>query len=272
VARIDRLHPVTSSAVVLGLVVVLTVIDYQLGAERSLGAAHLLPAGLAVWAFGRMVGLATALVSAVCWTAVANYAPASGVPPAPAWTLLSNSLLFVLAAMGLWAFRVAYAHERGMARSDELTGLPNRHAFVERARVELERARRGGHPLSVAFIDVDDFKLLNDRLGHSAGDGALRAVAGELLAGARSLDLVARLGGDEFAVLLPGLDGPEAGAAAARLHGAASLSCSAGCVTWRALPADIDELLRQADAVMYAVKREGKGRLRHEIIDRRVGG
>ena len=266
VARIDRLHAVTAGALVAALLGAMVTIDYRFGADVSLGAVYLLPAGLAIWSFGRTAGLATAVVAAICWSAVAQLAPPSGIPIAWAWTLIANALLFVLAALGLGAFQAAYVHERRMARADELTGLPNRHAFLERARFELERARRARRPLSVAFIDLDDFKTLNDQLGHSAGDGALRTVAGELVDGARRVDLVARIGGDEFAVLLPDADAAAAQTAAARLQAATTIQCSVGCVTWLALPSTVDEMLRQADALMYEVKREGQGQLRHHVI------
>ena len=94
----------------------------------------------------------------------------------------------------------------GAARTDALTGIPNRRAFEERFEEELAAARRAGRPLTVAVGDLDGFKLVNDRLGHQAGDDALRRVARELAKWKRRSDVNARVGGEEFALLLPGVD------------------------------------------------------------------
>lgn len=268
IARLHRLGRGPAVALTVGLLVGFTALDVQFGSDRSLAPFYLLPAGIAVWALGRTAGLLTAAASAVCWTVVSRFAPASGDPIAGAWGLLSNVLLFLLAALGLGAFRAAYVHERGLARVDELTGLANRHAFLERAEAELVRACRSGRPISMAFVDVDDFKLLNDQLGHAAGDGALRAVADELRGAVRAVDLVARIGGDEFAVLLPDIDVEGAAAAARRIRAELTLACSTGCVTWMDPPTAIDQLLRQADRLMYDVKHDGKGEARHEVVRR----
>jgi GGDEF domain-containing protein len=89
------------------------------------------------------------------------------------------------------------------ADADPLTGLANHRAFHDRLRTEVERAQRYGRPLSLACLDVDGFKDVNDQFGHPAGDKVLREVAARLTTVARTADLVARIGGDEFAILLP---------------------------------------------------------------------
>jgi diguanylate cyclase (GGDEF)-like protein len=92
------------------------------------------------------------------------------------------------------------------ARHDFLTGLPNRQAFQERITEETERARRYGRPLSILMVDIDNFKLVNDTLGHDAGDIVLRKVALALQSSLRNVDFVARFGGEEFVVILPETD------------------------------------------------------------------
>lgn len=164
------------------------------------------------------------------------------------------------------AYAVAQAHSELTMRAttDALTGLANRAAFTAALTAALER---GVEPdVSVLFIDLDDFKSINDRFGHEAGDQVLREVAGRLRRAARPGDVCARLGGDEFAVLLPGAGADAAEQAAQRLADSiraplrrvgdvlVPLSASVGAAT---VPAgtDPETLLRQADAAMYTAKR-----------------
>jgi diguanylate cyclase (GGDEF)-like protein len=156
---------------------------------------------------------------------------------------------------------------------DSLTGLPNRALFLDRLSHAGERsARQSGMPFTVLFIDVDDFKVVNDSLGHLVGDRLLTAVAERISSCLRSQDTVARLGGDEFAVLLEGSSVQEAAAAADRvlqaLHEPFALvdgqyvhvSASIGLVTTSGGREQPEELLRDADVAMYRAKVEGKHR------------
>ena len=160
------------------------------------------------------------------------------------------------------------AHE---AFHDSLTGMPNRDLFLDRLSFAVGRASRSGNPVGVLFIDIDDFKTINDSLGHRAGDELLQAVAQRLEACLRPSDTIARLGGDEFAVLIEEIeDTTDAAAAAGRMLDAladpiavegrevyvgASVGIAAG-------PEDAETLLRDADLAMYRAKAEGKGRYR----------
>jgi diguanylate cyclase (GGDEF)-like protein/PAS domain S-box-containing protein len=151
---------------------------------------------------------------------------------------------------------------------DPLTGLANRALFRDRVSHALALAQRRGSPVTVLFLDLDDFKTVNDSLGHAEGDRLLIAAAERFLACARSADTVARLGGDEFAILIEGADGPEGlpeRLAAAMSHpfslsgNQVRVTASIGVAS--ASPEDrADDLLRNADMAMYAAKRHGKGR------------
>ncbi len=158
---------------------------------------------------------------------------------------------------------------------DPVTGLANRHLFRNRVDHALHHHRRDGLPLAVLFIDLDDFKTVNDSLGHAAGDLLLREVAARFGACARAADTVARLGGDEFAVLLDQSTGAEAVRLAERLLEAleppllvdgkevfprASIGIAVASA-WDSRPGpDADALLRDADVAMYMAKSQGKGR------------
>ena len=157
-----------------------------------------------------------------------------------------------------------YQHVQKAARTDALTGLLNHGAMRVRIREEIARARRDGTTLSLAIIDLDDFKRVNDVRGHQAGDELLRRVATLLQTELRPYDQVARYGGDEFVLLLPGSDEADARAIAERVRdtvaGELAGACSLGVAAWRD-GLDPDGLLEHADRALLLAKRTGKGRV-----------
>jgi diguanylate cyclase (GGDEF)-like protein len=166
------------------------------------------------------------------------------------------------------ALRERHEQLARQAHTDSMTELPNRHAFSEALRGMLARS---GRKAAVLFIDLDDFKYVNDTLGHAAGDAVLCEVAGRLAAATRTCEIAARLGGDEFAVALDTSDDPSAPAAVAeRIHRALArpvvvgghrveVGCSIGIATADPHTEDVDALLRCSDFAMYMAKSQGKG-------------
>ncbi|MDM7952555.1 MAG: EAL domain-containing protein [Cyanobium sp. CZS 25K] len=165
---------------------------------------------------------------------------------------------------------------RQMAYEDPLTRLPNRSLLSQRLGEELERARCDGTHLAVGYLDLDNFKPINDSHGHAVGDQLLVAVAERLCRCLRPGDTVGRLGGDEFVVILPGLSSlAELESLGERLLSAVAQPTLLGetlsvtvstSIGFRLVPpdaADPDTLLRQADQAMYAAKRDGPGRMHH---------
>lgn len=158
-----------------------------------------------------------------------------------------------------------------MAVTDDLTGLANRRSFRQQAEAEINRCRRYGRPLCLAVLDLDQFKRINDRLGHQVGDEVLRAVAQIGRQQVRQSDLLARVGGDEMALLLPETDLEQAQALAGRLTaaicrqpldtsaGPVSVGLSLGLASLDSLDSQhqtLDRLLQEADRRMYGAKPE----------------
>nr|WP_286195580.1 EAL domain-containing protein [Synechococcus sp. CCAP 1479/9] len=169
---------------------------------------------------------------------------------------------------------------RQLAYEDPLTRLPNRSLLSQRLGEELERARRNGTHLAVGYLDLDNFKPINDSHGHAVGDQLLVAVAERLCRCLRPGDTVGRLGGDEFVVILPGLSslaeleplGEQLLSAVAQptLIGETLCVALSTSIGFRLVPpddADPDTLLRQADQAMYAAKRDGPGRMHHFDVE-----
>jgi len=194
----------------------------------------------------------------------------------------------LLAAAATGIIRVILEHDaiqREMsrqARTDPLTGLLNRRAFLDSIGRRIDRLDREGLPGTLLFLDMDNFKPLNDRRGHDVGDDALCIMGALLRTTVRPADLVARFGGDEFAIWLDGADELAAAerAEALRVDGPAALAhlgegthpsvgLSIGIATrWPTRPETLDDLIRRADRVMYEVKRAGGGQWRVAPADK----
>jgi len=168
------------------------------------------------------------------------------------------------------------AREEAKATLDSVTGLPNRRALHDRARLELNRARREKQSLSVIMMDIDRFKQINDEFGHAVGDDALLQAAEALQKGTRDYDYTGRWGGDEFLAVLPGTPLSQAALVAERIRASVetihirrsgadsmALRCSLGvaCSSSASHPVELKELLRQADDALYRAKEEGRNRV-----------
>lgn len=184
-----------------------------------------------------------------------------------AFTPEDLNVLTVVARYLAGAFEVARLHEqlRELATTDPLTRLPNRRAILERLHAELSRAHRYDEMVSVALVDFDDFKRLNDTRGHLVGDAVLVAVAEALKARVRAHDVPGRLGGDEFLLLFPQTHREAARPIIDRVREVVvtlngngtpiTVTLSYGLATWPQDGPDVDSLLAAADHQLYAMKR-----------------
>lgn len=242
----------------------------QTDVELAFASFGLLPTLFIAWMGGRKNGLIMAFLAAAIWVVsdivTGRQFSSTWIPWANAATrLVTYSLVVVLIS----EVRIQFERAKEHAMRDELTGLLNRRAFLEIGNLEVVRSKRYTHTLSVIFMDLDNFKQLNDSNGHDAGDAALQAVAKALLTTLRSNDQVARLGGDEFAILLPEIGYDDAIEAGNKLSGAVNgalgmfpnVTASIGVAWFGEINLAFPEMLKAADELMYEVKASGKGNL-----------
>ncbi|HEX2090609.1 MAG TPA: GGDEF domain-containing protein [Actinomycetota bacterium] len=261
-----------SVAITLGL----ATIDVATGPEISFSIFYLAPVGLAAWLTTRPIAYGIAVLSAATWLVADHLAGATySHPSIPYWNASVRLGFFAIVAELLLSLRRHLRNEQILARTDPLTGVANPRAFLEAVDAELYRARRYARPLSLAYIDLDDFKRVNDQLGHSAGDELLRFIAQHVVRNVRASDVVGRLGGDEFAILLPETDsvGAKAAAGKVRRHlnnamadSPTSVTLSIGAVTFQSPPASADDAVNIADRLMYEVKGGGKDDVAHQSV------
>lgn len=265
------------------LIAVIGWIDYATGPDVGFSLFYLAPIAACAWYLGRGPGTALAVIAAAFWL----FAEAGWTEDPRALTVGWNAFTRLVIYIAV-AFLVALARsdrdrlaalneklvaalgaETDLARTDRLTGLANSRRFLEELSVEMRSETR---PVCVAFIDIDNFKALNDRYGHAAGDEFLRRAAAVVLEATRSSDVVARMGGDEFAVLFRRVSPEDAAKAAARIIQRiqragegwtdAGVGASIGVAWFPGPPASPEEILKEADAAMYAAKAAGKGAVR----------
>lgn len=271
--------------VAASLVAIVTIgwLDVVSGPRIGMSLFYLMPIVACGWWVGRSAAMITAIAAAVAWLG-ADVATQSLEEAASAWNGLTRMAIYVFVGVSVAISRrdrtrlaELLALSESLARNDALTGLANRRAFDERLRSELPRLARSGDPLCVAYLDLDDFKGVNDRYGHARGDALLQAIATELRACVRASDLAARLGGDELAILLVDVSADDARRTCERILErvralgrelpGTRLGVSVGVAWFASPPSSPDEVLRRADEAMYEAKRSGKNRIVVTIAD-----
>jgi len=209
---VGRMSPRELGAFCVALVGVLGVVDHSTGYEISFSVFYLVPVSISSWYIGRGLGIWISVLSAFVWLSVditAGNQYSNMI--IPFWNAAVRLVFFIVVTNLLTAQRRTLVREMENARIDALTGLRNTKSFLAEAESLWDLATRHGHPTSLAYLDLDNFKNVNDVYGHAVGDAALRAVASILSESLRRTDVLGRLGGDEFAVLLP--ETPRDGAA-----------------------------------------------------------
>ena len=267
---------VRAAILVFSGILLIAAVDFLSGFELRVFPLYYAPIALAAWSFGKGPAMLAACASAFGWLTANQLA---GQQYSHSWIWAANTFVqgasFGIVGYLVAGLRLALTREQMLSRTDPLSGLMNHRAFYDESKRLLRLCRRGRRPVTLAYLDLDDFKAVNDLHGHLAGDDLLRAVGHALQSTVRLSDLAARLGGDEFAVLLPELGADEAGQAVTRIRDAitqvlrrapAPVTLSIGAVTWLAAPDDVETMVQKADSVMYAMKKEGKNRIRLDMV------
>lgn len=170
--------------------------------------------------------------------------------------------------------RLQLEREQVLARVDPLTGAVNSRQFHKMLQLEMDRHKRYGRPFSLAYIDLDNFKKINDQKGHSEGDKALRSVIKCVKKNARSTDVVGRMGGDEFAILLPEVGKQDARIVLEKMQknllkdmqaNSWPVTFSIGLLICQRLPETPDDAIKLVDQLMYGIKHNGKNAIAYGI-------
>ena len=257
----------------LALIGGLGFLDYVTGYELAFSLFYLIPVSLVAWRTDQRLGIIAALASALVWLAAdvgaGNF---YSQPFIYAWNTLIRLSFFVIPVLLLSTLKRTLEREKELARTDYLTGAANSRFFYDLLTMEIDRLQRFGRPFTLAYFDLDNFKIVNDRFGHLAGDDVLRTVVASAKKNLRRTDIMARLCGDEFALLLPETDQESARIAIAKIRGGLlmemrrhdwPITFSIGVLTCSAAPDSTEELVKIADELMYQAKRDGKDAIRY---------
>ena len=260
----------------LALVANIGLFDYLTGPELSFAVLYFIPIALAAWWGGLAPALLLAMASVVSWQTV-EIAEGSRIHPSiQVWNGLTRFGIFVITSSLLARLRLSLVIEKKLARSDQLTGAANGRTFYESVSQAVERSLRTANPLTLVYLDLDNFKWLNDTRGHAAGDEALCLLVQTVHDQIRITDLLARIGGDEFALLLLDCDDEDAKMVLDRLQDQFAqemnrrswpVTMSIGSMTFARPLRDVDAMVRYADNLMYTAKKHGKNRIVCEVMN-----
>ncbi|MBI2900199.1 MAG: GGDEF domain-containing protein [Planctomycetes bacterium] len=258
------------------MVWVIGTIDHFTGNEVSFSIFYLIPIATTAWLDGKVFGGLMSVACGVVWLAAdmtsGHEYTRSWIP---FWNMSVRMGFFIIVAFAIARLRQVLVREEELSRVDHLTGLWNVRGFLEFMDREVQRCRRSGRPITIAYMDLDDFKQVNDTKGHAEGDALLHEVGEKIKQEVRGLDIPGRLGGDEFALLLPEAGFDQSSIVLLRLKESLGsmmqarnipVTFSLGAVTFEATDSSTEAMIKMADDLMYRVKRDGKNAIRHELV------
>lgn len=244
------------------------IIDYAILPEIAI--LYLIPIALTAWYAGKWQGIVIAVISSIIWLYDDLHTRYVNVETyIPYWESVVRLCFFVVVSAIVSKLRSVMLYDRFISRTDNLTKLANVRYFNEVLNYEIEKLRRQGRPFALLYMDIDNFKSVNDEYGHSAGDKLLAAVGGAFREVLRGIDLPARLGGDEFGAILLETSYENTESVVSRIQQSLesavtrlgfSVTFSIGVIVVYSAQKSIDEIVGMADKLMYSVKSSGKNR------------
>jgi diguanylate cyclase (GGDEF)-like protein len=260
----------------IGLVLLLGLADWWTGTEMALTIFYLLPIYVVTWFTGLHAGILVALLSAVVWLAADLLAgQAYSHPLTPFWNTAAQAGIFLIATGLLAELKLKREQHEQATHIDLLTKVANRRHFYQLAAMELARAHRHRQPLTIVYLNVDDFKGINERFGHHIGDLLLSMVASTIQRHLRRTDIVARIGNDEFAILMPETAQPAAEEVTTRLRAVLldlmraqrwPVTFSIGVLTFLTPPESVEMMVRSTDALIRSVRAGGRDMIRYTAV------
>ena len=261
----------------IGLTGVVGLLDFLTGYEIAFSLFYLMPITLVTWFTNRWLGIIASLTSAGVWLIADVLA---GHTYSQLFIYIWNTIIrlgfFLIVTFLLSTLRRVLERERALARTDSLTGAVNSSVFYDLLQMEIDRSHGYQHPFTIAYVDLDNFKAVNDRYGHLTGDQVLRTIVNYATKHLRKTDVIARLGGDEFALLMP-----ETNQEAAQVALSATqrrlleimrqnnwpITFSIGVLNCIDTSHTREEIVKKVDDLMYTVKREGKNAIKYSIYE-----
>ena len=244
------------------------VIDYLTGVEIALSIFYVVPVVMLTLSTRRRHGIVISIFAGTVWLAadlLAKHTYSHAL--IPLWNAMVRFSFFAIMTYFAAALKKMYEREEILARTDYLTGTANRRSLFETAQARFLDKDTNELPFTVIYLDLDNFKMINDTLGHATGDNILRSVGETIKQNLRKTDMVARMGGDEFVALLPGAGSEDCRAIAYKIENSVAeqasshkwpLSVTMGVATFLKPPASISEMINKADNLMYEAKDAGK--------------
>lgn len=284
--KIEATFSSRSPAIVISLCVAILLLlgwlDLITG-DYSLIVFYLIPVSLAAWFVSKRFGVLFCVLAVAVRIVVEEHSTSFVFSHSTLhyWNELIEFLFLMIMSLLFSALKKNLENEKKLASHDPLTGALNRRCFFDLAEYEVHRSLRYNLPFTVAYIDLDNFKCVNDTQGHRTGDEVLVAVVSTIRANIRSTDILARFGGDEFVILLPETSGEAAITFLKKMHHHLNdtvthsnwpVTFSIGAATYIEAPQFIDEAVQQADELMYSAKRSGKNRLIHKEFKGETNG
>jgi len=244
--------------------------------ELSLSIFYLFPISIVAWFIGMWAGILLSLISAVGWLiSDILFISSSTVSLIPYYNESFRFIVFLFIVFIISKLHLLYETQKELSVTDQLTGIINRRGFIILANTELERSRRFSKPLSILYIDLDNFKVVNDNFGHDVGDKLLYQVVKTIKNNIRSFDIFSRLGGDEFIILLPETGAKSARSVADKLKKVVfekmkyynwPVTISVGLAIYNKSPDTVEELIKVSDQLMYFAKQDGKNSVKSEVF------